>query len=109
MNVNFSAIFIDGPISANQLNKVVNMSPDLKFVAIENYRLLQRVHVAKALYKNRFRQQMIEIYHDNKIISSVFLTIKQIESKRNRELLDFMLVLFRIFPKCILHSFKVIS
>jgi hypothetical protein len=103
--VNFSQIIIDGPISKKQLRKIVQNSTDLKLVAIENYRLLQRVWVAKALYKGKFRQQFVEILHNDKPSAAVFFTNKQSQTAYFHILSDFILVLLRLLPKLILHIF----
>ena len=102
--INFCQIIIDGPISKKQLRKVVSNSSDLKLVAIENYRLLQRVWVAKALYKGKFRQQFIEILHNDKSIAAVFFTNKQFQSAHFHIVFDFILVMLRLLPKLILHA-----
>ena len=103
--INFSAIVIDGPISKSDLIKIVNKSSELKFVAVENYRLLQRVWVTKALYKGKFRQQFVEILHNNRPSTSVFFTNQQTSGGRFHIIFDFILVLLRIYPKLILHTY----
>jgi len=103
--VNFSQIIIDGPISNKQLRKVVQNSTDLKLVVIENYRLLQRVWVAKVLYKGKFRQQFVEILHNDKPSAAVFFTNKQSQTAYFHILFDFIFVLLRLLPKLILHTY----
>ena len=103
--INFCQIIVDGPISKKQLRKVVSNSTDLKLVAIENYRILQRVWVAKALFKGKFSQQFVEISHNNRIVAAVFFTNKQFKSFNFHIIFDFILVMLRILPKLILHTY----
>jgi ribosome biogenesis protein Nip4 len=103
-DINFCHIIVDGPISKKQLRKVVSNSTDLRLVAIENYRLLQRVWVAKALYKNKFRQQFVEILHNDKSSAAVFFTNKQSQAAHFHIVFDFILVMLRLLPKLILHT-----
>ena len=103
--VNFSQIIIDGPISKRELRKVVQNSIDLKLVVIENYRLIQRVWVAKVLYKGKFRQQFVEILRNDKPIAAVFFTNKQSQTAYFHINFDFILVLLRLLPKLILHTY----
>jgi len=103
--INFSAIIIDGPIDKNDLIKIVQKSSELKFVAVENYRLLQRVWLAKALYKGKFRQQFVEIMHDNRLTTSVFITNNQVNAGKLHIIFDYTLTFTRILPKLILHTY----
>jgi hypothetical protein len=77
----------------------------LKLVVIENYRLLQWVWVAKVLYKGKFRQQFVEILHNDKPSAAVFFTNKQSQTAYFHILFDFILVLLRLLPKLILHTY----
>ena len=74
-------------------------------MVFENYRLAQRVLIAKALYKSGFRQQVVEIYHNNRISSSVFFVSRQVYDEKTHILFDYILVLIRILPKLVLHIF----
>ena len=104
-NINFSQIIIDGPISKKQIQSIVSNSPDLKIVTIENLRLLQRVWVASALYKKRFRQQVVEISHDNRSTGVIFFTNKSVRILRFHVIFDYLLTLSRLLPKLILHIY----
>lgn len=104
--INFSVIVIDGPISKKQLYSIVQNSSELKLVIIDNYRLLQRVWVAKALRKAKFRQQFIEIIVNEKPGAAVFFTFKQTKKLRMHTVIDFTLVFLRIFPKLARHVYS---
>lgn len=105
MGINFIQIILDGPISNDQLRKVIHNSKDLKLVVIENYRLLQRVWVAKALYKGKFRQQFVEIFYNDKPRAAVFFTNKPSQTAYFHIIFDFVLVMLRLLPKLILHTY----
>jgi hypothetical protein len=104
-NINFYKIIIDGPISKKQIRTIVSNSPDLKIVTIENFRLRQRVWVASALYKKRFRQQFVEILHDNRSTCAIFFTNKTVKTLRFHVIFDYLLTLSRLLPKLILHIY----
>jgi hypothetical protein len=104
-NINFCQIIIDGPISLKQLRKVVSNSTDLKLVVIENYRLLQRIWVAMALYNGKFKQQFVEILHNDKSSAAIFFTNKQSRVAHFHIIFDFFLVMLRLLPKLILHTY----
>jgi phospholipid N-methyltransferase len=105
--IDFFAIIIDGPISKKELSKIIKSSNNLKFIAIENYRLLQRFWVTKLLYKAQFRQQYIEIRHDFKPTATIFFVEKDYDKKLALHLfLDFANVVSKIFPKLVLHSWQ---
>lgn len=103
--INFYKIIIDGPISKKHLRNIVSNSPDLKIVVIENYRLRQRVWVAKALYKNKFRQQFVEILHDDRPSAAIFFTNRNARPLRFHIIFDFNITLLRLLPKLILHIY----
>ena len=104
--INFSAIIIDGPINKNDLLKVVQKSSELKLVSVENCRLAQRMWVAKALYKGKFKQQFVEVLHNNRPTTSIFFTNKQTSGGKFHIIFDYILALMRISPKLILYIYK---
>jgi phospholipid N-methyltransferase len=104
--IDFCVIVIDGPISKKHLCSIVQNSSELKLVIIDNYRLLQRVWVAKALRKAKFRQQFIEILVNEKPSAAVFFTFKQTKELRIHTIIDYVLVFLRIFPKLARHIYS---
>ena len=105
--INFFAIIIDGPISKKELSKIIKSSNNLKFIVIENYRLLQRFWVTKLLYKAKFRQQYVEIRHSFKPTATIFFVEKDCNKKLAlHSFLDFANIVSRIFPKLVLHSWQ---
>ncbi len=100
----FFGIVIDGPISNINLKSSISNSADLKFIFVENWRLKQKYLVSIFLLKFGFRQQYIEIEHDNVITGGLFLVVKQSKDLKKwaiRSLFDFSLVQIRILPKLI--------
>ena len=105
IGVNFSLIVIDGPMSERKILSIIQNSSELKIIVIENYRLRQRIWVAKSLRKAKFRQQLVEVTHNEKLSASVFFVFKQNNDLFMHIVIDFFLVYLRIFPKFVLHLY----
>ena len=106
LEINFSAVIIDGPISRKQMRGIINKSSELKFILVENYRLLSRLHISIELFKSRYRQQYLEVRHNFKPVAAVFFVEKTSNSAISvHRCVDVLFTFLRIFPKLVLHIF----
>lgn len=104
MPIHFFGIIIDGPIHNINLKSSISNSPGLKFIFVENWRLKQRYLVSIFLLKFGFRQQYIEVKHENVTTGGLYLVAKMPRAAKKRAirlLFDFSLVQIRLFPKLI--------
>ena len=100
----FHGIVVDGPIRSEHLKLAIEQSPDLRFVFIEGYRLIQRAQVLLFLYKRGLQQEYLEIRHNKKVTGAIFLVDNCGPSnygKRLRSLFDFLLILMKLYPKLV--------
>ena len=99
---NFYGIVIDGPILGKELRKLIKNSPELRFVFIERYRLIQRAQVSFFLLRCGFQQQYLETRHNKRMTGAYFIVDVCTDSnfsKKSRALYDFMLTSLRLYPK----------
>ena len=102
----FYAIVIDGPIKKKELDNIIKNSKELRFIVVENYRLLQRLLVSIALFKSMYRQQYVEIRHNFKPSSTIFfIENANLKNVNFHIVYDFLFSFFKILPKLVLHSF----
>ena len=107
--ISFFGIVIDGPISKDNLKGSICNSADLKFIFVENWRLKQRLLVSLFLLKFGFRQQYIEIEHDNVPTGGLFLVVKiprDLKKRAIRSIFDFSLVQMRLLPKLVRNVYQ---
>ena len=99
---NFYGIVIDGPILGKELRKLIESSPELRFVFIERYRLIQRAQVSFYLLRCGFQQQYLETRHNKKMTGAYFIIdvcTNTNFAKKSRALYDFILTSLRLYPK----------
>jgi hypothetical protein len=102
--IHFFGIIVDGPILNINLKSSISNSPDLKFIFVENWRLKQRYLVSIFLLKFGFRQQYIEVEHENVTTGGLYLVAKMPRAAKKRAirlLFDFSLAQIKLFPKLI--------
>lgn len=100
----FYGIIVDGPIRSRYLKRSIQQSPDLRFVFIEGYRLIQRAQISLYLYKRGLQQQYLEIRHNKKVTGAIFMVDNCSTShfgKYLRSSFDFSLSAFKLYPKLI--------
>lgn len=100
----FYGIVVDGPIRSQYLKQSISQSPDLRFVFIEGYRLIQRAQISLYLYKQGLQQQYLEIRHNEKVTGAIFIVDNcstSLFGKYLRSSLDFSLSALKLYPKLI--------